>query len=425
MKTLTKFRITRAAFCLVPLCAAAIPAHAETITLTTPTGLPYSRSTLIPGITFDRSSLITNGRYSDIWSPTEASDGNVYFAWGDGQGFGGTNDGTDKLGVSYITGSPPGTLTYRNVWGGVNHSSSRATIPGKINSLVSIGGTLYGWVAQQDVFTNCTLWKSSDLGLTWTQSGPSPLLDETNGAFGDTTTCQFGQDYLGNTDGYVYLYDYRFFTSADSIIIARVPVGSLNTRSAYQFCTGVDGAGNASWSTNLSNAQPIFQDSNGVNWGIHCVYHPTLQRYLLSVRHGSDTSGLWGLFEGPHPWGPWKTIAYGTELPSWTYAPTPGDPHSNRPAYNHNFSLKWMSGNAVWHIFDRGDQFLLSRGTLQTSAPTPTPTATPSLTCSIQQKRLDRLQLRQQRLRRLARSNKKLNQRIRRLRRQLQLQACL
>jgi hypothetical protein len=57
---------------------------------------------------------------------------------------------------------------------------------------------------------------------------------------------------------------------------------------------------------------------------------------------------------------------------------------------------------------------------------TPTPTAQLSAThCSILQKRLDRLQLRQQRLQRLHRSNKKLSRRIRRLGRQLQLQACL
>jgi hypothetical protein len=60
------------------------------------------------------------------------------------------------------------------------------------------------------------------------------------------------------------------------------------------------------------------------------------------------------------------------------------------------------------------------------NVPRPTPTPQPSATqCSILQKRLDRLQLRQQRLRRLHRSKKKLNQRIRRLRRQLQLQGCL
>jgi Fibronectin type III domain len=57
------------------------------------------------------------------------------------------------------------------------------------------------------------------------------------------------------------------------------------------------------------------------------------------------------------------------------------------------------------------------------ATPTPTPSATPSTTaCTLLQQRLDRLQRRKRRLQRLHRSNPRLNQRIHRLR--LQLQHC-
>jgi hypothetical protein len=57
------------------------------------------------------------------------------------------------------------------------------------------------------------------------------------------------------------------------------------------------------------------------------------------------------------------------------------------------------------------------------ATPTPTPSATPSATaCTLLQQRLDRLQRRKRRLQRLHRSNPRLNQRIHRLR--LQLQHC-
>jgi hypothetical protein len=57
------------------------------------------------------------------------------------------------------------------------------------------------------------------------------------------------------------------------------------------------------------------------------------------------------------------------------------------------------------------------------STPTPTPSATPNATaCTLLQQRLDRLQRRKRRLQRLHRSNPRLNQRIHRLR--LQLQHC-
>jgi hypothetical protein len=61
---------------------------------------------------------------------------------------------------------------------------------------------------------------------------------------------------------------------------------------------------------------------------------------------------------------------------------------------------------------------------IQFNCPTCTVSAPSPTQCSILQDRLDRLQLRKQRLQQLGRSNKKLNKRIRRLRRQLQLQGC-
>ena len=65
------------------------------------------------------------------------------------------------------------------------------------------------------------------------------------------------------------------------------------------------------------------------------------------------------------------------------------------------------------------DRIQFNCPTCTVSTPSPSPTQ-----CSILQDRLDRLQLRKQRLQQLGRSNKKLNKRIRRLRRQLQLQGC-
>jgi hypothetical protein len=65
------------------------------------------------------------------------------------------------------------------------------------------------------------------------------------------------------------------------------------------------------------------------------------------------------------------------------------------------------------------DRIQFNCPTCTVSTPSPSPTQ-----CSILQDRLDRLQLRKHRLQQLGRSNKKLNKRIRRLRRQLQLQGC-
>jgi hypothetical protein len=97
-----------------------------------------------------------------------------------------------------------------------------------------------------------------------------------------------------------------------------------------------------------------------------------------------------------------------------TYTTVSGSPFPNTGTHVFTPTGNNSSGASDWVLL------------LQSSNPTPTPTAQPepATQCSMLQKRLDRLQVRQQRLRQLDRSNKKLNKRIRRLRRQLQLQAC-
>ena len=111
MKTLTKFRITCAAICLVLLCAVAIPAGSLAVD-----SRPYPPSTVITGITFHQSTLLQAAPGSDQWGTTQASDGNLYLGWGDGGGFGGTNTtGRVSMGIARISGTPP-SYTAVNMW---------------------------------------------------------------------------------------------------------------------------------------------------------------------------------------------------------------------------------------------------------------------------------------------------------------------
>ena len=107
----------------------------------------------------------------------------------------------------------------------------------------------------------------------------------------------------------------------------------------------------------------------------------------MAVRHGFDTQteGDYGIFDAPEPWGPWTTIAYGTELPDWTYTPDPNGASANRPSFQHIFPQKWLSGNNTWVIYDRGDRFNLVKATFKTPTPSPTPTATATATPPIGQ----------------------------------------
>lgn len=333
---------------------------------------PYPQSMIIRGISFDRSTLVIAAPGSDQFGYTTASDGNIYVAWGDGGGFGGTDShGRVSLGVARLEGTPPSWKAI-NLWGGIKPLSNQSPILGKTsNGVIAVGGAIYLYVCEQGVWTNNHLWKSTDLGMTWQDLGQ--LFKEPLGAFADPGIIQFGRNYEGARDSYVYGYDEHAF--ADGLALFRVNKSKLENRANYEFYVGVDEKGCPRWSKDISQKQRVFIDPNGTEWGVTCTYHPYLKRYLLAVRHNGD-SGDWGLFDAPEPWGPWTTVEYGKGFPDWVGSKDPKGASRDRPAYIHNFPQKWMdkSGSTLWHCSDRGDQFnimkaVLTLGTLPDAAP--------------------------------------------------------
>ncbi|MHC4299203.1 MAG: hypothetical protein ACYS7Y_18165 [Planctomycetota bacterium] len=83
---------------------------------------PYPRSTLISGLSLDWSTHRRAAQGSDNFQLTWADDDNLYGAWGDGGGFGGTNK-KGRVGLG-VTGPAPtaGAGTIRTI-----PSSSAAT----------------------------------------------------------------------------------------------------------------------------------------------------------------------------------------------------------------------------------------------------------------------------------------------------------
>jgi hypothetical protein len=323
---------------------------------------PYLHSQIISGITFDQSTLVKVAPGSDQFGYTTAADNNIYVAWGDGGGFGGTNNlGRSSLGLGRIEGIPP-SWSGHNVWGGLNPESSQPPVLGKSsNGIIAVNGALYVYVDEQDVWTNNSLWKSTDLGMTWSNLGQ--MFDESNRAFSEPGIIQFGPDYQGARDNYIYGYSPDEF--ADGLGLFRVDKSKIETRAYYEFFAGFDGNGDPVWSGDILDEVPVFTDPAGTEWGATATYSPYLKRYLLAVRHNGK-SGEWGLFDAPEPWGPWTTVGYGSDFPAWTYSPDPNGASANRPAYIHNFPVKWMSddGKTLWHITDRGDQLNIYKAAL-------------------------------------------------------------
>jgi hypothetical protein len=309
---------------------------------------PYPPSPVIENIAWDWSTYKTAARGSDLWPVTWAADGNLYCAWGDGGGFGGSDQaGRVAMGFARLRGNPP-DFAGENVNGGTQalHAASFPSVGhfgGKTGGITCVRGVLYAWENMQDgnyPDVDYRLIWSANLGATWQHS--DWCFPKGAGQFKPATFLNFGQDYAGlsgSLQGYVYFFGYRQgdFTRT---YLGRMPPDKLLDRSAYKFLSQLTDAGRPTWSADAQQAFPIFTDPNGGT--LNVVYDPGIGRYLATSYHQGP--GQLGVFDAPEPWGPWTTVYY-TE--HWGKMGTGGE------GLVCSFPQKWMAdgGRTLWCIF--------------------------------------------------------------------------
>jgi hypothetical protein len=299
---------------------------------------PFPPSPVIERIDFELGSLKRAAPGSDLWVTTWADDGNLYTSWGDGGGFGGGDwIGRVSMGVARIEGGPENWKA-TNVWGGANPESKERPFPGKAAGILSVGSVLYMSVAKQDIWSVAKIATSTDRGRTWRPGGW-----HFDAPFAQPAFLNFGRDYAGARDGYVYSYA-RDETNPTQLILARVSTAKIMDRAAYEFFAGIDAQRRPVWVSDVAKRQPVFTDANGIGWGVRVVYNPGINRYLLTVFHGSVSEhgdGSWGIFDAAEPWGPWTTVAY---YGNWIDA---------TPKFGFEFPSKWISedGQTLWLVF--------------------------------------------------------------------------
>lgn len=316
---------------------------------------PYPPSPVIKEVRFLWSHHQRAAPGSDNWPVTWADDDHQYAAWGDGGGFGGTNKvGRTSLGVARIEGRWQGHKRY-NVWGG-HEAENPATFKGKSYGIICVDGVLYMWVGmftpRNDPFKEVVLAVSYNHGATWKLADWS--FTKSDGVM-MPTICQFGRNYDGARDGYVYHYLIRYqsvkgpddypdkvswlVVQRPGIIdLARVPLDRILDRSAWEFFRRTDEDGNPVWTRVLSQRRPVFEDTNGVGWCLSVCYNAGLKRYLLCTEHTETHRGKLGVFDAPEPWGPWTTVAY---YENW------GEGHVPVNTFYWNFSNKWLNRNGT------------------------------------------------------------------------------
>jgi len=320
---------------------------------------PYPQSPVIVGIEWaPKSQIIRKAAGSDNWAMAWGKDGNLYTAYGDGWGFEPKVNEKLSLGFAVVAGVPPAFsgATLRSASGEQPLPDGRRGK--KASGLLSVGGVLYMWVRNADRQGNeCQLASSADSAKTWTWSS------WTYKEFGYCTFLNFGKNYAGARDEYVYTYSHdgpSAYRAADRMILMRVPQDKIMHRAAYEFFSGLSTDGTPTWSSNIDDRAAVFQHGGRVlRSGIS--YNMGLKRYIWWQQlprygsHGSDTrhNGGFGVYDAPEPWGPWTTV-YFTE--SWDVG----------PGETGRFPPKWMSldGKTMYLVFSGDDSFSVRKATL-------------------------------------------------------------
>ena len=279
---------------------------------------------------------------SDNWPMTWSDDDHQYAFWGDGGGFGGTEqDGRASLGVARIEGDA-GDYQVINRYGGVG-GECQSSLDAKVHGApFSVGGTLYAWLTPgsgAEEYAVFTLYRSTDKGCSWTALDVAFKNAADGISFGGFV--QFGKDNTAARDAYVYTLAVEATnTSALNIVqrpgkiaLLRVPKDAIERRDAYEFYAGQDAAGQPTWSSNPADKLAIYEDSDGVGPFPQMSYVPGLNRFVYTNQHGNgtDTAGMQSLLtmaEAPQPWGPWTVIYHDQFLPAiehsifqWNFAP--------------------------------------------------------------------------------------------------------
>ncbi len=322
---------------------------------------PYPPSPVIRSLTWaNKKTIRRRADDCDNWPITWADDGHQYTAYGDGRGFSPKIERKLSLGLCRIEGGPD-DFRGMNVRSATGEQIGDGARGRKASGLICVAGTLYMFVRNAGV--SQLAW-SGDHGATWTWADW-----KFTAGFGCPTFLNFGRDYAGARDEFVYVYSFdgdSAYKPADRMVLARVPKDRIRDRAAYEFFVKCEPAGHAAsapggpgqpvWDRDIARRGPVFEHkARCYRSGIS--YNAGLKRYLwYQVIPGGDTrfAGGLGVYDAPEPWGPWTTVFF-TE--KWDVGP--GECGS--------FPTKWMSpdGRTVHLVSSTDDYFSVRRATLE------------------------------------------------------------
>jgi len=312
---------------------------------------PYPRSAAIASLHWaPASSIIRRAAGSDNWPITWMDNDELFTAYGDGRGFKPFTNRKLSLGLARVIGGPA-NFTGVNVRSPSGERTGDGAAGPKASGMLMVDGVLYMWVRNTG---NSQLATSADRGQTWRWADWRLTT-----SFGCPTFLNFGRNYAGARDRYVYVYSHdadSAYEPSDRMVLARVPEENILDRDAYQFFAGMAADGRATWTGDVTKRAAVFE-SPGRCYRSGITYNAGLKRYVwCQIIPGDDTrfAGGFGVYDAPEPWGPWTTV----------YHTSRGDVGPGETAH---FPTKWMSldGLTMHLVFSGDDCFSVRRASLE------------------------------------------------------------
>ena len=318
---------------------------------------PYPPSRVIAGITWaPKETIVRKAKGSDNWPITWADDDSLYTAYGDGNGFLPQVPKKLSMGFARITGLAS-NFSGSNIRSATGEDIGDGARGKKASGILMVDGVLYLWARNAG---NSQLAWSTDYAKTWTWADWNFTT-----SFGYPTFLNFGKNYAGARDDFVYVYSHdsdSAYESADRMVLARVRKSRVQNRGAYEFFQQLDQAGSPIWTKDVKRRGPVFSHIG------HCyrsgiTYDAPLKRYLWCQIHpqsddsrGPRFQGGFGVYDAPEPWGPWTTVYF---TKAWDVGP--GETSS--------FPTNWMSadGKTLHLVFSGDDHFSVRKAMLTTA----------------------------------------------------------
>src|SRR5262249_31856824 len=165
----------------------------------TPAGAaPSPPSKAIVGLTWaPQAAIVRQAKGSDNWPLTWADDDRQYTAYGDGWGFEPLRPKKLGLGFARVEGEPPG-FKGENIPSPTGEQVGDGAKGKKASGILCVGGVLYLWTRNAG---NAQLAWSKDHAQTWAWADW-----KISTSFGCPTFLNFGKDYAGARDDWVYVY---------------------------------------------------------------------------------------------------------------------------------------------------------------------------------------------------------------------------